>query len=212
MLTLLIDTSTAQQVVGLRDGAGALVSESNLAGNRAQEVVSVVDQLVSGSGGRSRITAVAVGVGPGGFTALRIGVSVARGIAATLGIPIAAVPSLGAVAMEMILRQGDKTLGQEVLATIDAQRGQRYQQVWAIADTGIIQPTSHRLIVTVGDHDTSAAGLVSARGMSAYLSHAVPKFGSWSDVVPDYGRDADAVPTASRQSKVLQSHGGGTQG
>jgi tRNA threonylcarbamoyl adenosine modification protein YeaZ len=198
MLTLVIDTATSQQVVALIDHHGEVVQSADRPGARAQSVIGAIDDLVRLAGGPRVLGRVAVGVGPGGFTALRIGISTARGIAASLSLPIAAVPSLGAVAMEEMIAHDLPRDDGQVVAAIDAQRGELYKQQWGFTSAGKLMPLSGRTIVAASDTSGRSAGVVSARAIAAFITSSDLVFGPWADVVPDYGREADAIPTAQR--------------
>lgn len=76
--------------------------------------------LAEGGTGWEDVARLAVGIGPGGFTGLRIGVATARGLAQAHGLPIAGVGSLHALAA----RRPD------VAAVLDARRGEVYAAVW----------------------------------------------------------------------------------
>lgn len=72
------------------------------------------------------LDAIAVGVGPGAFTGLRIGVATARALAGARGLPLRPVPSLAALAAGM-----DEELS---LALIDARRGELFAALYEAED------------------------------------------------------------------------------
>jgi tRNA threonylcarbamoyladenosine biosynthesis protein TsaB len=64
---------------------------------RAHELLPRLLALLAGAGGDvTSVSAIAVGTGPGSFTGLRVAMSVGKGLAFALGIPIVGVPSLQA--------------------------------------------------------------------------------------------------------------------
>jgi tRNA threonylcarbamoyladenosine biosynthesis protein TsaB len=85
-----------------------------------ERLAPLVSEVVAESGvGFDAIDRVAVSVGPGSFTGLRVGLAFAKGLGLALDIPVLGVDSLEAIAAS-----GDRTgLG---LALIDARRGQAY--------------------------------------------------------------------------------------
>ncbi|MHA7817125.1 MAG: tRNA (adenosine(37)-N6)-threonylcarbamoyltransferase complex dimerization subunit type 1 TsaB [Pseudohaliea sp.] len=73
---------------------------------------------------------IAYGRGPGSFTGLRIAAAAAQGLAFSLGLPVAGIPTLGAQA-RTALRQGAVAPDAVILSTIDARIGELY---WALYD------------------------------------------------------------------------------
>lgn len=69
---------------------------------------------------RSDLDAVAVTIGPGSFTGLRIGLATAKGISYSLGLPIVGVPTLEALAYKCPVP------GVHIIPLIDAQKGNAY--------------------------------------------------------------------------------------
>jgi tRNA threonylcarbamoyladenosine biosynthesis protein TsaB len=119
---LAVDTATAQVgvAVGSEDGT---VAEVRLARGRrhAEQLAPAIRYVLEESGvGVGDLAAVAVGVGPGLFTGVRVGVTTAKVMAHALGVPAVPVCSLDLIAHP--LRYG----GRPVVVVSDARRGEVY--------------------------------------------------------------------------------------
>ena len=105
MIVLGIDTATAATAVAVRaDGAPLGERRDDPAAGahpgHATRLLAMAHELLDETGiPWSALDRVAVGVGPGGFTGLRVGVATARGIAHALALELVGVSSLRALAL-----------------------------------------------------------------------------------------------------------------
>ncbi len=142
MRILALDTATARTAVALRDidtGANAcMLGELDLsavddppAGGRpghAQRLLSLIDELLQQTEtGWESIDRLAVGVGPGTFTGLRIGIASAQSLAAARALPLVGVSTLTSLA----LGAQERAPASATLAVIDARRGEAFVAGWA---------------------------------------------------------------------------------
>jgi tRNA threonylcarbamoyladenosine biosynthesis protein TsaB len=128
VIVLGFDTATPATAVGLRLGDGVTLQarDDPNPGERpghATRLLALAEDLLAQAGvGWEQLERIAVGLGPGTFTGLRIGVGTARGLAQSLGVGLVGVSTLRALAHGA---QGDPSSGErEVLAVVDARRGE----------------------------------------------------------------------------------------
>ncbi len=126
MILLGIDTATAMTSLGLcKYGEPPAVVSFPGPKNQLESIGVVVRQLLEQSGiSNSQISAVALDVGPGLFTGLRVGVSFAKSFAGGLGIPIVPVSSLDIQAYT----QGN--CPRTIVSLVDARRGEVFYAVY----------------------------------------------------------------------------------
>jgi tRNA threonylcarbamoyladenosine biosynthesis protein TsaB len=95
----------------------------DLGKGHAEQLMDVIEAALSDAGvGYADLGMVAVSVGPGSFTGVRVGVSAARGLALALGIPVVGVSSLEALAASA----RDDHPGHDILVLLEAGRGGIY--------------------------------------------------------------------------------------
>ncbi len=166
MLTLAFDTATGAATSALVWSAGPPRSPQDVVGqdgevlgervSRAQTLLEDLDALLRQAGAHpSELGRLAVGVGPGSFTGVRIGLAVARGLALSLELPGAGVSTLAALAAG----------APEALPVIDAKR----REVFALVDgqARVLAPADLPLepgTVCVGDGARRYRSLLSERG------------------------------------------------
>jgi tRNA threonylcarbamoyladenosine biosynthesis protein TsaB len=164
-VTLIVgfDTATDDLAValvrfGISGASAELVSERSrgVAGGErprhAGELLAELEAVVEQVGGWSDIDLIAVGVGPGSFTGLRIGVATARALAQALAKPVVPVGTLEALARGIGEQRGAEARAR--LAVLDARRGQAFATLHGPGDEELWPP----LVVLPGE----LAGRVAA--------------------------------------------------
>ena len=120
----LLAIDTADQTAGvavLIDGIVVAEFVETSAYRHSERLFALVDEALTGSGCRRKdLSAVAVTVGPGSFTGLRVGVATAKGIAFALDLPVVGVSTLAALAL------GAQPFPGTILPMLDARKRQMY--------------------------------------------------------------------------------------
>ncbi len=136
MIVLGFDTATPASAVALRlaDGSILRARDDPAAGEHpghATRLLAMIDELL-GRGGVpfEEVARIAVGLGPGRFTGLRVGIATARGLAQSLPAELAGVSSLRALATPALARARREGLA-GVLSVIDARRGEAFAAAYA---------------------------------------------------------------------------------
>ncbi len=134
MYLLALDTSTEACSAALCLN-GQLLERSELAPRRhGERILPMIDALLAEAGiGKRQLDAIAVGRGPGSFTGVRLGVSLVQGMALGLDLPVVAVSSLAALALEA--PNDDAT----ILAAIDARMSEVYVATFRRCCDGLIE-------------------------------------------------------------------------
>ena len=119
-MLLAIDTTTRNAAVALADGGQVIAGRSwrAAANHTAQLLPSIAGMLQQAGVGPAQLAAVAVALGPGGFSALRAGLSAAKGLAAARRLPILGIGSLELEAHPF------RAAGMPVCALLEAGRGE----------------------------------------------------------------------------------------
>jgi tRNA threonylcarbamoyladenosine biosynthesis protein TsaB len=124
-MLLAIDTSTKQAGIALYEGMRGLVAEYNWhsANRHTEELMPAVAQMLAQAGvAPGALRAVAVALGPGSFTGLRVGLAAAKGLVLAHGLTLLGIPTLDTVAYP---HQAQPV---PVIAVLQAGRGRVY---WA---------------------------------------------------------------------------------
>ncbi len=123
MMNLGIETSSKNCSIVLWDDNGNVWSEEqdNDSFVHAERLHEMIDELLNKAGvAFDQLTRVVVGRGPGSYTGLRIGVSCAKGIAYSMGIPLYSISSLILMGVEMDVLNAKR----DVLLVMDARRNE----------------------------------------------------------------------------------------
>lgn len=230
MMLLAMDTSTSSITVAVHDGAAVLAERSVLDARAHTEQLAplIAEVLKAADLAPAEVTEVAVGVGPGPFTGLRVGLVTARTFALALGLPVHGVVSLDALAHAALRSESLQDSGEFVVAT-DARRKEVYLARYAaqgsralrLSDPEVIHPSDipddlralpavgrgpllypEMLRHRIGPLDVSAAALAEV---------ALAQLAAGVEVGLDarYLRRPDAQPSAAAPKSTVMAPRGG---
>jgi tRNA threonylcarbamoyl adenosine modification protein YeaZ len=164
VLLLAIDTSTTAITAAVHDGHRVLAEAATLdARAHGEQLAPRIAEVLTAAGAiPSDLTDVVVGVGPGPFTGLRVGIVTAATIAYAVGARLHGVCSLDALAYEAVTR-GLPVPDADLVVATDARRKEVYWARYAL-----VGPAGIPLTRLDGPHVTKPADLpADIRGLSA---------------------------------------------
>ncbi|HYE21079.1 MAG TPA: tRNA (adenosine(37)-N6)-threonylcarbamoyltransferase complex dimerization subunit type 1 TsaB [Tepidisphaeraceae bacterium] len=141
MPALAIETSGRQGSVATVDAGHVLAEETFDHGLRhAAGILAIIDRLTRAAGwGPADLAEIYVSAGPGSFTGLRVGVTVAKTLALALGVKLVAVPTVE------VLARNAPAGWQNLVIVLDAKRDQIFTATFAKHSGGPIQTEPARL-------------------------------------------------------------------
>jgi len=154
VIVLGIDTSTAVTSIALGTQQAILGSASFAGARKHDEVVPAIEQLLAWTGEElSHVGGVAIGLGPGLYTGLRVGVEAGKALAQVLRVPIVGVSSLDVLAF------GVHRTNRTVVAVMDARRKEVFFARYRPVHGGVLREGEYR----VGSPAALAAELEAGR-------------------------------------------------
>jgi tRNA threonylcarbamoyladenosine biosynthesis protein TsaB len=149
MRVLAIDTALGACAAAVLDSqAGAILAAESLGMVRghAEAVMPLIARVMDAARSEfNELNRIAVTVGPGSFTGLRVGISAARGIALAAGRPAIGLSTLSALAAPHVAARS----GDTIIAAIDARNEQVYFQVFAPNGVTVVTPRLDRVRAAV---------------------------------------------------------------
>lgn len=213
-MLLALDTSTDAVTAAVHDGTRVIAEATTVDGRRHGEwLAAQVSSVLSDAGLEAAdLTAIAVGVGPGPFTGLRVGVVTALTLGYALGIPVHGVCSLDALAAAAELD------GPLIVAT-DARRREIYwarydgaghrvgaaavNQPAAVLDSfaglPVVGPGGELYAAVFGSSLVPGVGPLSAGWLASVAAAALAAGEPLLPAVPLYLRRPDAIPPGVRK-------------
>jgi tRNA threonylcarbamoyladenosine biosynthesis protein TsaB len=185
MLVLAFDTTAAACSVALvKDGAALAHIRELMDQGQAEILMPQIEEVMEKAGlAYSALDRIAVTIGPGSFTGVRVGLSTARALGLAAGKPVIGINSLEAIAAAV--PEVERRRHAYILAAVDTKRGDLYVQVFAARDLApCAEPVAlppAEIARWLGEKDVVVTGDGAATAL-AHLTGATP---SAADPLPD---------------------------
>jgi tRNA threonylcarbamoyl adenosine modification protein YeaZ len=138
MRLLVIDTASEACSVGVSvEGRGPVLISETIGRGHAERLLGMVAEAMAAAGlAFAELDRIAVTVGPGSFTGVRVGIAAARGLALVVGSPVAGIGTLAVHAEKARALAGPRA----VFAALDARRDEVYGQAFDADGLPLGQP------------------------------------------------------------------------
>ena len=154
-----IDTSTRRFCLGVKNSSDYFDRSVNKSTDHAKEIFKRIDDVLKlANTSIEELDFLAVGIGPGRFSGLRVSISAIKSISYVLSIPIVATSSLEIIAREIM----EKNNKENVILIEDAGRGNLYIGSYALRNHEFIKLSDDRVAnineIEISETDALIAG------------------------------------------------------
>jgi tRNA threonylcarbamoyladenosine biosynthesis protein TsaB len=177
MLILAFDTTVAACSVALwRDGETLARARNVMEQGQAEALMPMIEDVMRQSGiAYAALDRIAVTVGPGSFTGVRVGLAAARGLGLAAGKPVIGVLTTEALAHAVPIGERKPANGR-ILCAVDTKRGDIYAQIFDMHLMELGAPhvlTPAQVKDAVGPHPVVVVGDAAAIAVSTLGPHAI---------------------------------------
>lgn len=213
MLILALDTSSSSGSVALVKGDTVIAERSSAnVGTHSEWLMPSIDAMMKDSGvAVSEIEVIAISYGPGSFTGLRIGVSIAKGIAWTLGVKIIGVSTLQALACNLMENDRLVEAGMVAVPLLDARRGEVYSALYSMTSeppTALFDDsalTIDALLDEIAERGLEDKALFLGDGLKVYAARILQNMAPEQVAAPELWRVNAALVAKCAQMEVSEA-------
>lgn len=201
MNILAIEASSAQCSVAVSVKDQVFSRSTEIPRQQAQRILPMIDAVLSEAASHlENLDAIALGIGPGSFTGLRLAMGVVQGLSYATELPIIPISSLAVIAQGAYLQHDCS----EVLVVVDAHMGELYQGHYQLRE-GFMQAVSQDVLIKpdkVMLHDTIFLAdkvLPTAEALLSLAEHTADQQQPIFKIMPNYLRGKQAWKTLENQ-------------
>jgi tRNA threonylcarbamoyladenosine biosynthesis protein TsaB len=190
--------------VAVVDAEQVLAERSlTVTGSHATSVLSLIDEVLAATAfSLSDLELLAVSIGPGSFTGLRIGLGVAKGFHLSTGIPLVGVPTLEVLALALGPRRGF------VCPVLDARKGEVYAAAFRWEAAGLREVHAARALAPQAfARDLELPCTLLGDGVDAYAQVWKRHFGERAELFGSASLPASGAATAHLGERLFLCRG-----
>src|SRR5258708_33649804 len=142
-----LDTATPIASLAIVSRGKFLAQVTRSASSHCAQLPDLVDELTTSAGIQFKeLSGIAVGLGPGSFTGLRVGLSYVKGLALALGCRVVGIPTFDCVALGALEHLSSVPEGSTICAIADARKEEVYAALYRIGPDGLEKISTVRVI------------------------------------------------------------------
>lgn len=220
-MILNIETSSKICSVALtKDGCVEFQLEDNEGMRHAEKLAPFVERCMDELHRKEEsLDAVAVSMGPGSYTGLRIGLSLAKGLAFGKGVPLIGISTLKLLAVKAMFSSMDWEGDEILVPMIDARRMEVYAGAYDFRLNNLITPgpvildkesfsdiiSSHRKVIFLGDGAEKAKGLLT-KSNTIFIDNMMPMAKDMTALAEKALREHDFIDVAYSVPEYLKEY------
>jgi tRNA threonylcarbamoyl adenosine modification protein YeaZ len=171
MTILALEFSSSQRSVAVARG-DIVLAEASETGERGTNAFGLIEKVLAEAKiGRGEIECLAVGLGPGSYTGIRVALSIARGWQLARGVKLLGIGSAECLAAQA---QAEKIFGR-VNVVVDAQRGEFYLATYEVSADGVKEAGALK-IAAAAEVELCAGGLLAGPEVTRWFASGTVLF------------------------------------